>query len=67
MLNTTRVFINTLNANEVFMFPGENTRMVCESRRSEGGYTTVEYRVAGTNERFTYTRPGLSTVDIALD
>lgn len=66
-MNTERIYINTLNANDEFFFPGERTRMVCESRRSEAGRTSVAYRIAGTNERFTYVRPGLSTVDLMVD
>lgn len=64
MNKTQRIFINTLNANDRFTLPGTQTVYVCESRRSEGGLTTVNYRIEGTDERVTYTRPGLSTVDL---
>lgn len=66
MTFTQRIFINTLNNNDVFMFPGERTRMVCEGRTSEPGRTSVTYRIEGTRETFTYVRPGLSTVDLVL-
>lgn len=64
--NTKRIFINTLNANDEFTLPGESTIYVCESRRTEKPYTTVTYRVKGTDIRYAYTRPGLSTVDLVL-
>ena len=64
MMNTTRTYINALNANDVFTFPGSSTLMVVESRRSEGGKTTVTYRESGTNFRSTFTRAGLTVVDL---
>lgn len=67
MNNTQRIFINTLNANDRFMFPGSDTMMVCERRFSEGGYTTVTYRAEGDVHSFAYTRPGLSTVDLVIE
>ena len=66
MQTTTRTFVNTLNANDVFSFPGCDTPMVCESRFSEEGATSLTYRIAGTREVFSVVRPGLSTVDLYL-
>lgn len=67
MNNTQRIFINTLNANDRFYFPGSDTLMVCEGRISEGGYTTVTYRAEGDSHSFGYTRPGLTTVDLVIE
>lgn len=67
MNNTQRIFINTLNANDVFMFPGTDTRMVCERRFSEGGMTSVTYRPIGGTNTYIYARPGLSTVDLVIE
>ena len=62
--STTRVFINTLNANDLFCLPGESTIYVCETRRSEPGNTRVTYRVLNSPDMgvWEYNRPGLSTV-----
>lgn len=64
MMNTQRIYINSLNANDVFTFPGSSTLMVCESRKSEGGKTMVTYRESGTNVRSTFVRAGLTVVDL---
>lgn len=65
-MNTERIFIRDLNANDEFTLPGESTVYVCEARRSEKPYTTVTYRVKGTDIRYAYTRPSLSTVDLLV-
>lgn len=65
--NTQQARVNTLNANDEFYLPGNNTPMVCESRRSEPGATAVTYRPVGSMERFTFIKPGLSTVYVVID
>lgn len=59
---STMVFICDLNANDVFVMPGQDTLYVCESRRTMDNMTTVVYRVWNdTSVRSTFTKVSLST------
>ena len=58
------IAINTLNANDVFAFADSDALMVVESRSSEGGMTLVTYRPMGTSERYSFVRPGRTTVTL---
>lgn len=66
-MNTKRVYIKDLNANDVFTLPGERTEYVCESRRQDGMWTRIDYRVKGGDLRSTFTRTSLSTADLFTD
>lgn len=67
VINTQQRRVNTLNANDIFYLPGVSNAYVCESRRSEPGATAVTYRPVGSMERFTFIKPGLSTVHVVID
>lgn len=61
-VNTETAYINALAPNDLFFFPASDHMMIAESVRSEGGKTMLTYGVGGTRERYTYIRPGLTTV-----
>lgn len=61
-MNTERIFIKNLNANDSFRLPGVNTTYTVESRRTMGNMTTVVYRCG--DFRGTFTKVNLTTADL---
>lgn len=61
-MNTKRIYIKDLNANDTFYLPGSNTPYVCERRTTMGNRTLVTYRIG--EDRFEFHRVNLSTVDL---
>lgn len=65
-MNTERIFVKDLNANDRYVMPGESVVRVCERRHTEANRTAVSYRFEGDSTVFEYVRVNLSTVDLII-
>jgi hypothetical protein len=65
--NTKRIYIQDLNANDLFYLPGYHNMLVCVSRRTMDNMTRVVYRAFGDKRTNEYSRVNLSTVDLLTD
>lgn len=63
-MNNTTAFINTLTPGQRFVRNGQTTVYTVIARRSEPGYTSVQYRTEDGTEAV-FGGPGLTTVTLA--
>lgn len=68
-MNTKRIFVKNLNANQTFLLPGNSTLYVCESRRTMDNMTRVGYRIMGDDTGLVseFVKVNMSTVDVVTD
>lgn len=67
-MNSNRVYIETLNANDTFTLPGGHTRYVVERRHTTDNMTSVVARVEGESHlpRFEFVQYNRAVVDVVL-
>lgn len=64
---TKRIYLQDLNANDVFTMSDTSTdTRVCERRHTDGGVTRVDYRPTGMTLRATVALPSLTCVYVVV-